>query len=78
VTSRRRLRAAVEGVGGAGMRRGGRQDMFDELAQAPDDLEPALARPDGIAGGSCSDDTVEAERVATTTESMVARKGRAS
>jgi dihydroxyacetone kinase-like protein len=71
------LRAGVEGVVQRGRAEGGDKTMFDALAPALDALDAALASGAGLAAG-LADATVAAEKGRDATESMVARKGRAS
>ena len=55
----------------------GDKTMFDALAPALDALDAALASGSGLAA-ALADATVAAEKGRDATESMVARKGRAS
>ena len=71
------LRAGVEGVVQRGRAEAGDKTMFDALAPALDALDAALAAGSGLAA-ALADATVAAEKGRDTTESMVARKGRAS
>jgi dihydroxyacetone kinase-like protein len=71
------LRAGVEGVVQRGRAEVGDKTMFDALAPALDALDAALASGSGLAAG-LADATVAAEKGRDATESMVARKGRAS
>jgi phosphoenolpyruvate---glycerone phosphotransferase subunit DhaL len=71
------LRAGVEGVVQRGRAETGDKTMFDALAPALDALDAALASGAGLAA-ALADATVAAERGRDATESMVARKGRAS
>lgn len=71
------LRAGVEGVVQRGRAEAGDKTMFDALAPALDALDAALASGSGLAAG-LADATVAAEKGRDATESMVARKGRAS
>jgi phosphoenolpyruvate---glycerone phosphotransferase subunit DhaL len=71
------LRAGVEGVVQRGRAEAGDKTMFDALAPALDALDAALASGSGLAAG-LADATVAAEEGRDATESMVARKGRAS
>ena len=71
------LRAGVEGVVQRGRAEAGDKTMFDALAPALDALDAALAVGAGLAA-ALADATVAAETGRDATESMVARKGRAS
>jgi phosphoenolpyruvate---glycerone phosphotransferase subunit DhaL len=71
------LRAGVEGVVQRGRAEAGDKTMFDALAPALDALDAALASGEGLAA-ALADATVAAEKGRDATESMVARKGRAS
>jgi dihydroxyacetone kinase-like protein len=71
------LRAGVEGVVQRGRAEAGDKTMFDALAPALDALDAALASGTGLAG-ALVDATMAAEKGRDATESMVARKGRAS
>jgi dihydroxyacetone kinase-like protein len=71
------LRAGVEGVVQRGRAEAGDKTMFDALAPALDALDAALASGSGLAT-ALADATVAAEKGRDATESMVARKGRAS
>jgi phosphoenolpyruvate---glycerone phosphotransferase subunit DhaL len=71
------LRAGVEGVVQRGRAEAGDKTMFDALAPALDALDAALASGGGLAT-ALADATVAAEKGRDATESMVARKGRAS
>jgi dihydroxyacetone kinase-like protein len=71
------LRAGVEGVVQRGRAEAGDKTMFDALAPALDALDAALAAGEGLAA-ALADATVAAEKGRDATESMVARKGRAS
>jgi dihydroxyacetone kinase-like protein len=71
------LRAGVEGVVQRGRAEAGDKTMFDALAPTLDALDAALASGTGLAT-ALADATVAAERGRDATESMVARKGRAS
>jgi phosphoenolpyruvate---glycerone phosphotransferase subunit DhaL len=71
------LRAGVEGVVQRGRAEAGDKTMFDALAPALDALDAALASGAGLAA-ALADATVAAEKGRDATESMVARKGRAS
>ena len=71
------LRAGVEGVVQRGRAEAGDKTMFDALAPALDALDAALASGSGLAA-ALADATVAAEKGRDATESMVARKGRAS
>jgi dihydroxyacetone kinase-like protein len=71
------LRAGVEGVVQRGRAEGGDKTMFDALAPALDALDSALASGGDLAV-ALADATVAAEKGRDATESMVARKGRAS
>jgi len=71
------LRAGVEGVVQRGRAEAGDKTMFDALAPALDALDAALASGGGLAV-ALADASVAAEKGRDATESMVARKGRAS
>ncbi len=71
------LRAGVEGVVQRGRAEAGDKTMFDALAPALDALDTALGSGAGLAA-ALADATVAAEKGRDATESMVARKGRAS
>jgi phosphoenolpyruvate---glycerone phosphotransferase subunit DhaL len=71
------LRAGVEGVVQRGRAEAGDKTMFDALAPALDALDAALSSGAGLAV-ALADSTVAAEKGRDATESMVARKGRAS
>jgi dihydroxyacetone kinase-like protein len=71
------LRAGVEGVVQRGRAEAGDKTMFDALAPALDALDAAVASGTGLAG-ALVDATMAAEKGRDATESMVARKGRAS
>jgi phosphoenolpyruvate---glycerone phosphotransferase subunit DhaL len=71
------LRAGVEGVVQRGRAEAGDKTMFDALAPALDALDAALASGTALAG-ALVDATMAAEKGRDATESMVARKGRAS
>jgi dihydroxyacetone kinase-like protein len=71
------LRAGVEGVVQRGRAEAGDKTMFDALAPALVALDAALASGGGLAA-ALADATVAAEKGRDATESMVARKGRAS
>jgi dihydroxyacetone kinase-like protein len=71
------LRAGVEGVVQRGRAEAGDKTMFDALAPALDALDAALASGSGL-GAGLADATIAAEKGRDATESMVARKGRAS
>jgi phosphoenolpyruvate---glycerone phosphotransferase subunit DhaL len=71
------LRAGVEGVVQRGRAEAGDKTMFDALAPALDALDAALASGAGLAA-ALADATAAAEKGRDATESMVARKGRAS
>jgi dihydroxyacetone kinase-like protein len=71
------LRAGVEGVVQRGRAEAGDKTMFDALAPALDALDAALATGGNLAV-ALADATVAAEKGRDATESMVARKGRAS
>jgi phosphoenolpyruvate---glycerone phosphotransferase subunit DhaL len=71
------LRAGVEGVVQRGRAETGDKTMFDALAPALDALDAALTSGSGLAAG-LADATIAAEKGRDATESMVARKGRAS
>ena len=71
------LRAGVEGVVQRGRAEAGDKTMFDALAPTLEALDSALASGTGLAA-ALADATVAAEKGRDATESMVARKGRAS
>jgi dihydroxyacetone kinase-like protein len=71
------LRAGVEGVVQRGRAEAGDKTMFDALAPALDALDAALSSGGDLAV-ALADATVAAEKGCDATESMVARKGRAS
>jgi phosphoenolpyruvate---glycerone phosphotransferase subunit DhaL len=71
------LRAGVEGVVQRGRAEAGDKTMFDALAPALDALDAALASGEDLSA-ALADATVAAEKDRDATESMVARKGRAS
>jgi phosphoenolpyruvate---glycerone phosphotransferase subunit DhaL len=71
------LRAGVEGVVQRGRAEAGDKTMFDALAPALDALDAGLASGAGLAA-ALADATVAAEKGRDATESMLARKGRAS
>ncbi|MBP1820237.1 dihydroxyacetone kinase subunit L [Mycobacterium sp. OAE908] len=71
------LRAGVEGVVQRGRAEAGDKTMFDALAPALDALDTALASGSSLAV-ALVDATAAAEKGRDATESMVARKGRAS
>jgi dihydroxyacetone kinase-like protein len=71
------LRAGVEGVVQRGRAEAGDKTMFDALAPTLQALDSALAAGAGLAA-ALADATVAAEKGRDATESMVARKGRAS
>jgi phosphoenolpyruvate---glycerone phosphotransferase subunit DhaL len=71
------LRAGVEGVVQRGRAEAGDKTMFDTLAPALDALDAALASGSGL-DAALTEATVAAESGRDATESMVARKGRAS
>jgi phosphoenolpyruvate---glycerone phosphotransferase subunit DhaL len=71
------LRAGVEGVVQRGRAEAGDKTMFDALAPTLQALDSALASGAGLAA-ALVDATVAAEKGRDATESMVARKGRAS
>ena len=71
------LRAGVEGVVQRGRSEAGDKTMFDALAPALDALDAGLASGRGLAA-ALADATIAAEKGRDSTESMVARKGRAS
>ena len=71
------LRAGVEGVVQRGRAEAGDKTMFDALAPALDALDAALASGAGLAT-ALGEATTAAEKGRDATESMVARKGRAS
>ena len=71
------LRAGVEGVVQRGRAEAGDKTMFDALAPALDALDAALGSGVDLAAALAAA-TVAAETGRDTTESMVARKGRAS
>jgi phosphoenolpyruvate---glycerone phosphotransferase subunit DhaL len=71
------LRAGVEGVVQRGRAEAGDKTMFDALAPALDAIDAALASGSGL-DAALSEATSAAESGRDATESMVARKGRAS
>jgi phosphoenolpyruvate---glycerone phosphotransferase subunit DhaL len=71
------LRAGVEGVVQRGRAEAGDKTMFDALAPALDALDAALASGGDLVA-ALADATIAAETGRDATESMVARKGRAS
>jgi phosphoenolpyruvate---glycerone phosphotransferase subunit DhaL len=71
------LRAGVEGVVQRGRAEAGDKTMFDALAPALDALDAAIASGSGL-DAALTEATVAAESGRDATESMVARKGRAS
>lgn len=71
------LRAGVEGVVQRGRAEAGDKTMFDALAPTLEALDAALASGTGLAA-ALADATLAAEKGRDATESMVARKGRAS
>jgi dihydroxyacetone kinase-like protein len=71
------LRAGVEGVVQRGRAEAGDKTMFDALAPALDALDAVLASGSGL-DAALTEATVAAESGRDATESMVARKGRAS
>jgi phosphoenolpyruvate---glycerone phosphotransferase subunit DhaL len=71
------LRAGVEGVVQRGRAEAGDKTMFDALAPALDALDAALASGSGL-DAALIEATSAAESGRDATESMVARKGRAS
>jgi len=71
------LRAGVEGVVQRGRAEVADKTMYDALAPALDALDAALASGGGLAT-ALADARVAAEKGRDATESMVARKGRAS
>jgi phosphoenolpyruvate---glycerone phosphotransferase subunit DhaL len=71
------LRAGVEGVVQRGRAEAGDKTMFDALAPALDALDTVLASGSGL-DAALTEATVAAESGRDATESMVARKGRAS
>jgi phosphoenolpyruvate---glycerone phosphotransferase subunit DhaL len=71
------LRAGVEGVVQRGRAEPGDKTMFDALAPAMDALDAVLASGSGL-GAALQDAAVAAEKGRDATESMLARKGRAS
>lgn len=71
------LRAGVEGVVQRGRAEAGDKTMFDALAPALDALDAALASGSGL-DAALTEATLAAENGRDATESMVARKGRAS
>jgi len=71
------LRAGVEGVVQRGRAEAGDKTMFDALAPALDALDAALASGAGLSA-ALSDAAFAAQNGRDATESMVARKGRAS
>lgn len=71
------LRAGVDGVVQRGRAEAGDKTMFDALAPALDALDSALSSGANLADGLASA-TAAAEKGRDATESMLARKGRAS
>ncbi|OBF29950.1 dihydroxyacetone kinase subunit L [Mycobacterium sp. ACS1612] len=71
------LRAGIEGVVQRGRAEAGDKTMFDALSPGLDALDAALASGESLAV-ALADATVAAEKGRDDTESMVARKGRAS
>lgn len=71
------LRAGVNGVVQRGRAEAGDKTMFDALAPALDALDAALASGTDLTG-ALAEATTAAEKGRDATESMVARKGRAS
>ncbi len=71
------LRAGIEGVVQRGRAEAGDKTMFDALAPALDALDAALASGADLAK-ALTDAATAAEKGRDATESMVARKGRAS
>jgi phosphoenolpyruvate---glycerone phosphotransferase subunit DhaL len=71
------LRAGVEGVVQRGRAEAGDKTMFDALAPALDALDAGLSSGAGLAA-ALADAAVAADKGRDATESMVARKGRAS
>jgi phosphoenolpyruvate---glycerone phosphotransferase subunit DhaL len=71
------LRAGVEGVVQRGRAEAGDKTMFDALAPALDALDAALEACSGL-DAALTEATLAAESGRDATESMVARKGRAS
>lgn len=71
------LRAGVDGVVQRGRAEAGDKTMFDALAPALDALDSALSSGAGLADGLAAA-SAAAEKGRDATESMVARKGRAS
>jgi phosphoenolpyruvate---glycerone phosphotransferase subunit DhaL len=71
------LRAGVEGVVQRGRAEAGDKTMFDALAPALDALDAVLASGSGL-DAALTEATAAAESGRDATESMVARKGRAS
>src|SRR3954471_1909632 len=71
------LRAGVEGVVQRGRAEAGDKTMFDALAPALDALDAALASGEDVSA-ALADATLAVETGRDATESMVARKGRAS
>jgi phosphoenolpyruvate---glycerone phosphotransferase subunit DhaL len=71
------LRAGVEGVVQRGRAEAGDKTMFDALAPALDALDAVLASGSGL-DAALTEATAAAESGREATESMVARKGRAS
>jgi phosphoenolpyruvate---glycerone phosphotransferase subunit DhaL len=71
------LQAGVEGVVQRGRAEAGDKTMFDALAPALDALDAVLASGSGL-DAALTEATVAAESGRDATESMVARKGRAS
>ncbi|MGX9790488.1 dihydroxyacetone kinase subunit DhaL [Mycobacterium sp. MMS18-G62] len=71
------LRAGVEGVVQRGRAEAGDKTMFDALAPALDAVDAVLASGSGLDAG-LTEAAIAAESGRDATESMVARKGRAS
>ena len=71
------LRAGVEGVVQRGRAEAGDKTMYDALAPALDALDAVLASGAGL-DAALTEATIAAETGREATESMVARKGRAS
>lgn len=71
------LRAGVEGVVQRGRAEAGDKTMFDALAPALDALDAVLASSSGL-DAALTEAAIAAESGRDATESMVARKGRAS
>ena len=71
------LRAGVEGVVQRGRAEAGDKTMFDALAPALDALDAVLSSGSGL-DAALTEATIAAETGRDATESMVARKGRAS